>query len=98
LNAIGVRDIDGYKSEQLQKGMSPKSVNNQLTVLRKCLFVAVEWALLAHVPAVKWLKTGRAGLRLSELRGGLALSRGGEARAGVVRDDAHGDADGPAHR
>ena len=37
--------------------MSPKSVNNQLTVLRKCLFVAVEWALLAHMPAVKWLKT-----------------------------------------
>jgi integrase len=57
LNAIGVRDIDSFKSEQLQKGMSPKSVNNQLTVLRKCLFVAVEWALLAHVPAVKWLKT-----------------------------------------
>ena len=37
--------------------MSPKSVNNQLTVLRKCLFVAVEWALLAHMPAVKRLKT-----------------------------------------
>lgn len=57
LSAIGVRDIDSFKSEQLRKGMSPKSVNNQLTVLRKCLFVAVEWALLAHVPAVKWLKT-----------------------------------------
>jgi integrase len=56
LNAIGVREIDSFKSAQLQRGMSPKSVNNQLTVLRRCLSVAVEWDLLSNVPAMKWLK------------------------------------------
>ena len=45
LNAIGVREIDTFKSEQLKRGMSPKSVNNQLTVLRRCLSIAVEWDL-----------------------------------------------------
>ena len=56
LNAIGVREIDSFKSAQFQRGMSPKSVNNQLTVLRRCLSIAVEWGLLSHVPAMKWLK------------------------------------------
>lgn len=57
LDAIGVRDIDHYKTKKIGEGLTAKTINNQLTVLRKCLSVAMEWELLSHLPAVKWLKT-----------------------------------------
>lgn len=61
LDAITVRDIDTFRARQLttggrsKHGLKPKTVNNQLTVLRRCLATAVEWGLLAQVPVIKWL-------------------------------------------
>ena len=56
LDAIGVRQIEAYKAKKIQERLSPKTVNNHLTVLRKLLSVAHEWELIDGVPAVKWLK------------------------------------------
>lgn len=57
LDEISTRDIDGFKAKKLREGLSAKSVNNLLTILRKCLDTAVDWELLSHLPKVKWLKT-----------------------------------------
>ena len=57
LNEITSRRIDSYKADKLAQGLSAKTVNNHLTVLRRCLTLAVEWELLDRVPAMKWLKT-----------------------------------------
>jgi integrase len=56
LDRIGPREIEGYKSEKIRAGYSPKTVNNHLIVLRKLLAVAVEWQMLDRVPRMKWLK------------------------------------------
>lgn len=57
LEQIDVRSIERYKADRLADGLSPKTINNQLTVLRKALVCAFEWSLLGKLPQVKWLKT-----------------------------------------
>jgi integrase len=59
LDEVDVRSIERFKSRQLKKGLSPKSVNNQLTVLRRMLSVGQEWGVLDAVPPVKWLRVAR---------------------------------------
>jgi integrase len=56
LSEVSARVIEAYKAKKLGSGLSPKTVNNHLTVLRKLLSVAQEWDLLEHLPAVKWLR------------------------------------------
>jgi integrase len=57
LDRIGTAELEVYKAKKLEAKMARKSINNQLTVLRKILSTAVEWGLIAAVPQVKWLKT-----------------------------------------
>ena len=56
LNEIGQRKIETYKARKLESGLSPKTVNNHLTVLRRLLSLAVEWEQLDHLPPFKWLR------------------------------------------
>lgn len=56
LAEIRSQDIELFKAKKLKAGLSPKSINNYLTVLRKALSVSVEWGLLSHVPKVQWMK------------------------------------------
>jgi integrase len=61
LDAIGPRQIATYKAAKLKpsdgtKGFEPKTINNHLTVLRKCLVLAREWGRLAVVPSVGFLR------------------------------------------
>jgi integrase len=56
LEAIGPGDIEQYKAAKLAANLSPKTVNNQLTVLSKCLRTAAEWGDLATVPRVRLLR------------------------------------------
>jgi integrase len=56
LEAITVRGLEEFKAAKLGQGLSPKTVNNVLTVLRKMLATAQEWGELAAVPRVRWLK------------------------------------------
>jgi integrase len=79
LDDIGPREIEVYKAKKLKDGLSRKSVNNHLTVLRRALAIAVEWGVIKHVPAMRWLEPPppefdfltfaavRTGLRLGEL-------------------------------
>jgi integrase len=56
LGAIGPREIAAYKAQKLSTGLSAKTVNNHLTVLRKCLVLAREWDRLVVVPSVGFLR------------------------------------------
>jgi len=60
--AMGLRDItthsiEHFKSTLCAAALSPKSVNNQLAILRRALVLAVEWGELEVVPRVRFLKT-----------------------------------------
>ncbi len=57
LDEITVRDIDRFKSQKLSQGRSPKTVNNYLAILSRCLVIAVEWEELEKTPKIKMLKT-----------------------------------------
>jgi integrase len=56
LSEVNARTIEAYKAKKLAAELSPKTINNHLTVLRKMLCVAQEWDLVEHVPPVKWLR------------------------------------------
>lgn len=56
LDAIGTEDVERYKATKLQAGLSPKTVNNHLAVLGKCLKNAVEWNRTASAPRIRLLK------------------------------------------
>lgn len=49
--------VEQFKASLLEKGLSPKSINNYLSILRKCLDTAVEWDLLPSLPRIRWLKS-----------------------------------------
>ena len=49
--------VEQYKAEKIRAGLAPKSVNNQLTMLRMCLRCAVEWGELDHLPVIRCLRT-----------------------------------------
>jgi integrase len=54
---IGARDIERYKASLIRSGVSRKTVNNRLTMLRKCLHTAFEWLSLPGTPPkIVWLK------------------------------------------
>jgi integrase len=63
LDAIGPREIEGYKATKVKSGYEAKSINNQLGVLRRLLRIAVEWRLIDAAPAVKPLKASKPPIR-----------------------------------
>ncbi len=56
LSHITVQQIEEFKSAKLQVGLAPKTINNMLAMLGKCLHVAQEWLDLPKVPKIKLLK------------------------------------------
>lgn len=57
IDQIGVQHIERYKARALREGAGPKTVNNRLTILRKCLTTAYDWlALDGQPPKIVWLK------------------------------------------
>jgi len=49
--------VEEYKALKLNQGLSPKTINNHLTILHMCLRSAHEWAELDSLPSFKMLKT-----------------------------------------
>lgn len=49
--------VERYKSAKKMQDMHPKSINNELAVLRKCLHSAAEWGKIPSVPIIKALRT-----------------------------------------
>jgi len=56
LDEIKMNHIERYKARKLKEGLSPKTINNHLTVLRKALSLAVEDEQIENIPRVKWMK------------------------------------------
>ncbi|WNG25593.1 site-specific integrase [Cystobacter fuscus] len=56
LDQIDTAKIETFKAQKVKEGLSKKSVNNLLTVLRKLLALAQEFGELDVVPKVEWLK------------------------------------------
>jgi len=48
--------IEAYKTSKLEEELSPKTINNHLTVLGKCLRMAKEDELLTTLPLIQWLE------------------------------------------
>ena len=68
LNAITTETVERYKAQKILVGLTSKTINNHLAILRKCLATAKDWNLLNEVPLVPTLKTSRPSFRyLSEL-------------------------------
>jgi len=54
---IGAHDIERYKAQRVQQGLTNKTIRNHLTVLNKCIGTAYEWLQLEGAPPkVKWPK------------------------------------------
>jgi len=58
IEQITTNDVERYKAQLLKEGgVTRKTVNNRLTVFRKCMSTAYEWLELeGNMPKVKWLK------------------------------------------
>lgn len=57
IGQIRPHDIERYKCQLLQEGLTNKTIRNRLTVLNKCLVSAYEWLELEGAPPkVKWPK------------------------------------------
>lgn len=57
LDTISTADIDGFARTERARGLKAKTVNNSLTILRKCLATAADWGLISSLPRVRFLKT-----------------------------------------
>jgi integrase len=53
LSQIGVEDVQGFKSDLKEKGLSPQMVTHNLRLLRQMLNHAVDWDYLRKNPALK---------------------------------------------
>jgi integrase len=56
IDAIGTQHVETLKGELLAAHLSPKSINNLLSALRKILDTARDWGRLETLPRVRWLK------------------------------------------
>lgn len=57
LRNLSTASIESYKAEKRGSGLGPKTVNNHLALLGRCLRVALEWGVLERLPLVKLLKS-----------------------------------------
>jgi len=53
---IGEKEIEMFKCDKIKTKLSPKTIKNILSVLRKSLDSAVQWNCLSHVPHFNWIK------------------------------------------
>lgn len=68
LEDISTAHIEAYKKRELESGVSKKTVNNRLTVLRKCLNSAQELGELEVVPKIRQFKLGATSFTYLEER------------------------------
>lgn len=63
LDNISIDSIELLKRKLLKKKLSPKTVNNLLSMTRRCLGIAVEWNVIAASPRVRLLRAPPPGFR-----------------------------------
>jgi len=59
LDAISVQTIEQFKAKLLAKGLNPKTINNHLTILSRCLGTAIDWAIIPTKARFRLLRTVR---------------------------------------
>lgn len=59
INEITTRQVDKFKAEMLEKKLKKKTINNYLSILRKCLNNADDWYYLKQLPRIKLFKASR---------------------------------------
>lgn len=57
MDEVSNLDIEKYKALKLSRGLSAKSVNNHLAVLKKAFQCGFEWEAIKNCPIIKMLKT-----------------------------------------
>ena len=67
LREVTPESIERFKAALLAGGLAPKSVNNQLAILRRALVLAVEWGELDRVATIRLLKTSPHPIRALKL-------------------------------
>jgi len=78
LDQIRGQEIERFKARKLADGLSPKTVNNYLTVLRRMLSLAHEWDLISGVPKFKWLKSPDPDIDFLDFEEAIRLVRAAE--------------------
>ncbi|MBI5515245.1 MAG: site-specific integrase [Deltaproteobacteria bacterium] len=63
LDQIRTADIEQYKADAQGRGLAPKTINNHLVILRRCLATAVEWDIPLTLPRFKPLRVPPQGFR-----------------------------------
>lgn len=56
LDHITIEDIDRYKARKRDEGLAPKTINNQLTVLSRCMRSALEYGKVQTIPRIVLMK------------------------------------------
>jgi len=59
VNKISTSDVENFKAKKIKAGLAPKTINNHLIVLSRCLKVAQEqddWDEMLKLPRIKLLK------------------------------------------
>jgi integrase len=57
LQDITTAAIENYKAEKRDIALAPKTINNHLAILGRCLRTALEWEVIDRVPLIKPLKS-----------------------------------------
>lgn len=52
VGAIGSREVEAYKRQKLEQGLTPKSINNHLAVLRRLLELSFQEGTLRALPSI----------------------------------------------
>jgi integrase len=80
LAEVSLARIEAYKAQKLREQLSPKTINNHLTVLHKLLETARDWDELVVVPRVKWMKVPEKEARFLDFEEADALVRAASDR------------------
>lgn len=75
LSEIDGERIEHYKATRHAGALSPKTINNHLTILRKSLACARDWGRIDRIPEIKWLRVSLPPVRvLTPEESGLLLA------------------------
>lgn len=56
LDQINTVAVDRFVAAQLERGLAPKTINNHMVILRRCLATATEWDIPLKIPRIRPLR------------------------------------------
>jgi integrase len=64
LDQISDQRVEQFAARMTEQGLSPKTVNNALSVFRTCLATARRWRLVRAIPEIPWLRVPETAFRV----------------------------------